>query len=194
MPTAGSRGSLSRSRPPLSLRSRKVAHRPVLGSGTMAVLVLLTGCARTPRAVDPGTCPATCAPTPPPVPSAPGLTGVAAHSGPALDVTPLTGLRDGQQVRVRALGFRGSHKVFFSECANAAAANTLGCGDQLAAQVFAVTDDGGQATTWLTIHNVGYMKPYDTGGSVQCTDQCVLVATTNLAGIGIGTARLSFSR
>ncbi|MDQ6794664.1 MAG: neocarzinostatin apoprotein domain-containing protein [Chloroflexota bacterium] len=60
---------------------------------------------------------------------------------PTVIVSPSVHLKDGQVVEVRVTGFGVGGKVWLSECASAAAATDLGCGVDLAAQPFLVTDD-----------------------------------------------------
>jgi hypothetical protein len=111
---------------------------------------------------------------------------------PRVVVTPATGLHDGQTVDVRFSGFGVGGKVFLSECGSASAANSLGCGDQLAAQPFGLSDDQGNGQFTFTVKKVASTKPYDLTALTTCQDNCVIVATVG-DGFGFASASLSFS-
>ena len=113
-------------------------------------------------------------------------------SQPTVTVTPSQGLRDGQAVTVTVTGFGGGRKIFLSECSTTAAANPEGCGAQLAAQPFIAADDRGDGTTSFVVHTAGYAKPYNTAATVTCHTDCVLMATTNIAGERLAYATLGF--
>jgi len=95
---------------------------------------------------------------------------------PQVVITPATGLHDGETVTVSVTGFGAGGKVWLSECALAADATSLGCGDQLAAQTFLVTGDDRAGSTSFVVHVTASGRPL--GGAEQtCRAQCVLVAT-----------------
>lgn len=109
---------------------------------------------------------------------------------PQVTVTPATNLHDGETVTVQLTGFGVGGKVFLSECATAAAASDLGCGAELAAQPFVVTDDTRAGSTSLVV------KSRAASGAlaspvVACADQCVIVATVG-GGYGFAFAPIVF--
>jgi hypothetical protein len=75
--------------------------------------------------------------------------GVAIRNGPPrLIVTPAHGLHGREVVVVTLHGFRPGEKVWLSECApNQAASPDTGCGDQVAAEAFTITDAAGARDT-----------------------------------------------
>ena len=103
---------------------------------------------------------------------------------PKVTVTPSHDLRNGQQVTVSVTGFGSGGKFFISECASVSDANSTGCGHQLAAQPFGVTDDNGSGSYTFTVSTEAGVKPYNKARA-QCTNQCVILATV---GIGYGFA------
>ena len=68
-------------------------------------------------------------------------TSIAAFTHPSVTVTPSSALTTGQQVQVHVSGFEITWKVYLPECSSATAANKYGCGEQLAAQPFIMTDE-----------------------------------------------------
>lgn len=109
---------------------------------------------------------------------------------PRVLVTPATNLHDGETVTVQLTGFGVGGKVFLSECATAAAASDLGCGAELAAQPFVVTDDTRAGSTSLVV------KSRAASGAlaspvVACADHCVIVATVG-GGYGFAFAPIVF--
>lgn len=78
-------------------------------------------------------------------------------------------------MRVTGLGVGG--KVFLSECASAAVASDLGCGAQLAAQSFLVTDDSRAGHATFIVSASASADPLGTGALRPCADRCVIVAT-----------------
>jgi hypothetical protein len=96
---------------------------------------------------------------------------------PTVAITPSTHLHDGQTVEVHITGFGVGGKVFLSECASAAEATDLGCGAELAAQPFLVTDDGRAGSASFTVRAGADGSPLSVGLLTRCKDQCVLVAT-----------------
>ena len=111
-------------------------------------------------------------------PHVPALTA----DNPKVVVTPSKGLSDGQVVKVAVTGFGVSGKVWLSECDHAEDANYLGCGPQLAAQPFIITDDTRSGSTDFTIHSSAPSKPYNLNAQEPCTRLCVVVA---VAGGGV---------
>jgi hypothetical protein len=96
---------------------------------------------------------------------------------PALVVSPSGHLRAGQAVKVHVTGFGVGGKVFLSECASAAAASDLGCGAQLAAQPFLVTDDSRIGRATFVVSSSASANPLGTGALKPCANRCVIVAT-----------------
>lgn len=105
-----------------------------------------------------------------------------------LTATPSTGLIDGQTVTVHLTGFTvtglngapSGTKVFLSECDSATfAASPGGCGGQLAAQPFAVTDDTGSATLHFVVsaYSSGPLVAGKYSPPLRCAAACVLVAS-----------------
>lgn len=118
---------------------------------------------------------------------APAVTAV----DPVVTVAPSTGLRAGQTVEVRVTGFGVGGKVFLSECATAASASDLGCGAQLAAQPFLVTDDGRSGSGTFTVAARATTGPGYGDALVPCADRCVLVATLGV-GFPFAVAPIAF--
>lgn len=110
------------------------------------------------------------------------LAGCGGPTAPTIHVTPSTSLRDGEQVLVQVRGADSGGKFFVSECASAADANVNGCGDQLAAQPFGVTDSSGAGSITFRVRARAATKPYNTAAFQTCTDQCVLMATGGFGG------------
>jgi photosystem II stability/assembly factor-like uncharacterized protein len=96
---------------------------------------------------------------------------------PALSVSPSSHLRNGQAVAVRVTGLGVGGKVFLSECAAAAVASDLGCGAQLAAQPFLVTDDSRVGHATFIVSASSSADPFGTAALRPCADRCVIVAT-----------------
>jgi hypothetical protein len=96
-------------------------------------------------------------------------------------VAPSTDLEDAQQVTVSVKGFLPNRKFYLSECLTPTELNALGCGAQLAAQPFGLTDANGTGSTTFTVHSAastGALIP-----TVQaCTGECVIVATAGFNG------------
>jgi hypothetical protein len=105
---------------------------------------------------------------------------------PKVVIKPAGILVDGETVRVAVSGLWG--KVFLSECATAASASSGGCGPQLAAQPFLITDDSGTGFASFVVR--GTAASTQLGTQLQsCVAQCVLVATLGY-GYGYATAPL----
>ncbi|MGC8511140.1 MAG: hypothetical protein ACP5PB_09765 [Acidimicrobiales bacterium] len=111
---------------------------------------------------------------------------------PGLRVTPATDLHNGETVTVQVRGLDISAKFFLSECATAADANQGGCGEQLAAQPFGLTDVTGSGRYTFVVSARAGTKAYDVADTTPCRRGCVLVATGGL-GSSFATAPLSFS-
>ena len=122
-----------------------------------------------------------------------GLVPALATHSPAVSVRPSTGLVDGQQVTVTVRGFGQGGKFFLSECASSADVSSLGCGTQLAAQPFGVTDDTGSGSSPFTVHASARSGPSPQDALVACRNACVLVATVG-DGYGYAYAHLIFRR
>ncbi|MCL5076669.1 MAG: neocarzinostatin apoprotein domain-containing protein [Actinobacteria bacterium] len=112
---------------------------------------------------------------------------------PKVLVTPSVNLRQGQQVRVSVTGFGVGGKFFLSECAGSADANSSGCGIQLAAQPFGVTNSSGAGTVIFTLTSSASTTPYNDTDIQTCVNQCVLVATVGSGG-GFAYASLHFAQ
>jgi hypothetical protein len=144
--------------------------RPAL---VMALAGLLVGCASLPSP------PATATPTAatearvqPTVP--PEVTDLPRALNAKVTVTPVGILVDGQTIRVNVTGLWG--KVFLSECATPASASPGGCGAQLAAQPFLITDDSGTGAASFVVRKAAASTQLGTELQ-QCWAQCVIVAT-----------------
>jgi hypothetical protein len=110
---------------------------------------------------------------------------------PRVIVTPSSGLKDGETVQVQVTGFGVGGKVWLSECASASAATNLGCGAQLAAQTFLVTDDSRAGRTGFTVHALAPVRPLLATPAATCADQCVLVATLGAGAYVVAPIRFS---
>jgi hypothetical protein len=115
----------------------------------------------------------------------PGPGGPSSIRSPALTITSSTGLRNGQVIEVHVSGFSIGEKVFLSECGSESDANDAGCGQQLAAQPFLVTNAKRNGSGTFRVTTVAGTRPYDMQGNVPCTNSCVLVAT---GGVGLAFA------
>ena len=96
---------------------------------------------------------------------------------PTVTISPSTHLKDGQTVEVRVTGFGVGGKVWLSECSSAAAATDLGCGVDLAAQPFLVTDDFRAGSASLVVRASAPGRAPSVGPASPCDDRCVVVAT-----------------
>jgi hypothetical protein len=101
-------------------------------------------------------------------------------------VSPRTGLQDGQQVTVRVKGFKTGVpgiKFFLSECQSPLQVNSVGCGSQLAAQPFGLTDSNGDGSgsASFTVRSSAATKPLSSS-LVPCAGTCVIVATAGQGG------------
>ncbi len=96
---------------------------------------------------------------------------------PRVTVTPDTGLKDGQIVKVTVTGFGEYGKVWISECDHAEDANYLGCGPQLAAQPFVITNEHRAGSSNFNVRSPAPSRPLDTTSYLTtCSNLCVIVA------------------
>ena len=102
---------------------------------------------------------------------------------PKVTVAPSRDLKNGQKVTVSVTGFDSGGKFFISECASASDANSAGCGPGLPA-FGVINNNQGVGSYPFTVSATAAAKP-EGKATVQCTDQCVIVATV---GIGYGFA------
>lgn len=152
---------------------------PVQVSALIGAVALLTSCGTSePRVFHSSSTTTTVAP--------------AATQNPKVQVTPSTNLKDGEMVEVEVTGFEIGGKFFVSECATAADANSDGCGTQLAAQPFGLTNNSRAGSQGFTVTSMAPTSPYNTSSTHPCTDQCVIVATVG-TGYGYAYAPISFS-
>ena len=84
-------------------------------------------------------------------------------------------------------------QVFLSECAARQDVTSAGCGQQLAAQTFGVTNGTGAGSVAFVVRDQASSRAYDRSSDRRCVDQCVLVATVGIGG-GYASARLSFAK
>lgn len=108
-------------------------------------------------------------------------TNVVALEMGELTVTPSMDLQDAQQVTASVKGFPPSRKFYLSECLTPSGLTDLGCGAQLAAQPFGVSDANGNGSTTFTVRSAA------SGGALirtvqACTGRCVIVATAGAGG------------
>ena len=129
-------------------------------------------------------CGSTTASAPTTTTSKSGLPPALQVHNPKVMVTPSRNLRNGEKVTVSVRGFGPEGKFFLSECAKPSEANGAGCGHQLAAQPFGITDSNGSGSFTFRVSRTAGVKPYNKARA-QCTDQCVIVAGE---GIGYGFA------
>jgi hypothetical protein len=138
----------------------------------VAVAAVVTGCATTHHRAAPGASPTTF-----PTTTTTAVAALQTHN-PTVTATPSQALHDGQVIKVIASGFGPGAKVYLSECARRLDASQLGCGEQLAAQPFLVTDSDRTGTTTFTVNVVASSKPYNTTATSRCSSYCVLVASS----------------
>ncbi len=101
-------------------------------------------------------------------------------------VSPRIGLQDGQQVTIHVQGFGlgvPGIKFFLSECQSPLQVNPLGCGSQLAAQPFGLTDSNGDGSgsESFTVQSRAATRALSSV-LVPCAGTCVIVATTGANG------------
>ena len=96
---------------------------------------------------------------------------------PKISVTPSSNLHNGEGVLVKVVGVSPGGKYFLSECATSVDATSSGCGDQLAAQPFIVTDPSGAGSMMFNVKARAATKPYNTTLFQTCTVHCVIMAT-----------------
>ena len=148
---------------------------------------IVAACASTPTlqpSSSPSSAPNVTIPTPGPTPTSSPSAWAAETVVPALTVdhptvtiSPSAHLKDGQTVEVRVTGFGVGGKVWLSECSSAAAATDLGCGVDLAAQPFLVTDDNRGGSASLVVRATALGRAPSAGPASACKDRCVVVAT-----------------
>lgn len=98
-----------------------------------------------------------------------------------MTITPARGLSAGERVRVSVRGFPPSAKVFLSECARAGDVSPLGCGQQLAAQPFLITDGRGAASGIFAVRPTAATGPlHAPWAKCAAGPGCVLVATIGI--------------
>ena len=120
-----------------------------------------------------------------------GLVPALDAPNPKVTVAPSRNLKNGENVTVSVTGFGSGGKFFISECASASDANSAGCGRQLAAQIFGVTNSDGSGSFPFTVNTEAGLKPYN-NARAQCTDQCMIVATVGI-GFGFAYAPIEFA-
>jgi hypothetical protein len=82
-------------------------------------------------------------------------------------------------VSVSVKGFPRDAKYYLSECLSPTEVNAVGCGNQLAAQPFGMTDDTGAGSRTFTVQSSASTVPY-VRTTQPCTGACVIVATSVL--------------
>ena len=163
----------------------------------VAVLpVVLTGCSSNPASSAPTTTTpvttTTLNPAETTTTSKSGLVPALYAPDPRVTVTPSRNLRNGQKVTVSVTGFDSGGKFFISECASVSDASSGGCGPELAAQPFGVINNTeGVGSYPFTVSITAAEKP-EGKAPVQCTDQCVVVATVGI-GYGFAYAPIEFA-
>lgn len=95
--------------------------------------------------------------------------------------SPSTNLRDRQNVTVTVRGLPPGWKFYVSECATPYAASAMGCGAQLAAQPFGVTNQSGDGSIVFTVQTNAATGPLNSS-STPCSGECVIVATVGVHG------------
>lgn len=113
-------------------------------------------------------------------------------------ISPWTGLQNGQQVTVKVQGFKPGEpeiKFFLSECQSPLQVNRQGCGKQLAAQSFGLTDSSGNGSGTVSFTVESRAATQSLGSVlVPCSGTCVIVATTGEgAGDTFGFAPIAFA-
>lgn len=111
----------------------------------------------------------------------------------AISVTPSSALHDGERVRVQLRGFGDGGKVWLSECAFADFASPLGCGPELPDQIAVSPSPSGTASTTFVVHSHASATPGDRQRSLDCSTNCVLVATLG-SGYADAMADLQFTQ
>lgn len=109
-------------------------------------------------------------------------------STPKFEVTPSSGLHNGEVVHVSVSDFPPG-KARLSECASPSDANQLGCGPQPAAQPFIVIE-GNSGSSTFTVSEKATNGPLRSEPLTPCS-QCVLVATKTTGGFLVSP--ISFS-
>jgi hypothetical protein len=101
-------------------------------------------------------------------------------------VSPSMRLHDGQRVTVSVEGFKPGVpgiKFFLSECQSPLQVNPLGCGTQLAAQPFGLTDSNGDGSGSVSfiVQSSAATKALSSV-LAPCAGTCVIVGTTGANG------------
>jgi Domain of unknown function (DUF4232)/Neocarzinostatin family len=112
----------------------------------------------------------------------PPLVRSAVSTSPMVAVAPSTDLVDGGWVKASVTGFGVAQKVYLSECDSAEEANALGCGSQLAAQPFILTDGHGSGSTSFVVRTEAATGPLTPTTVSRCAQLCVIVATQGANG------------
>ena len=112
----------------------------------------------------------------------PPLVRSAVSTAPMVAVAPETDLVDGGWVKASVTGFGVAQKVYLSECDSAEQANALGCGPQLAAQPFILTDGHGSGSTTFVVHIEASAGPLTSTTGSRCAQLCIIVATLGANG------------
>ena len=115
-----------------------------------------------------------------------------AGSTPIVRVLPSRYLHNGEKVLVRISGFGIGSKFWLSECATASDVNASGCGSQLAAQPFGLTDLSGAGSFSFVVRTSAATTPYSTKLRRTCADQCVLMVTDG-SDAAMARAQLTFA-
>jgi len=162
----------------------------------IAAILAACGVAPTPQptltlSITPNSTIAPASPTPPAPSASETIVPALTVDHPTVTITPSSHLKEGQTVEVRVTGFGVGGKVWLSECASATAATDLGCGAQLAAQAFLVTDDSRAGSASLVVRAEAAGKPLAANPISPCADRCVVVATLG-GGYGYAVAPIAF--
>jgi hypothetical protein len=92
---------------------------------------------------------------------------------------------------VSVKAFEPTRKFYLSECETPTLVNRLGCGVQLAAQPFGLTDENGHGSVSFMVQSSAATKPLSSV-SVPCSGEWVIVATSGTNGT-FGFAPISFA-
>jgi hypothetical protein len=125
----------------------------------------------------------------------PPLVRSSVATAPEVAVAPGIALVDRGWVNATVTGFGVAQKVYLSECDSAEEASALGCGPQLAAQPFILTDGHGSGSTTFVVGAHAAAGPLTPTNGSTCAQLCVIVATQGADGAWavapIGFASLS---
>jgi hypothetical protein len=109
-----------------------------------------------------------------------------------MSVTPATGLRDGQTVKVTLTGWGVAGNVWLSECSSEGMVSTNGCGGDFTSQTLVVTGLDRSATADFVVRGTAPNLPAVSPSAVVCKTQCVIMATMGV-GYGFGWVPISFA-